>query len=118
MGFFDKFRRKPSGKDDFAKLMLDRIRQGGEKGRLVYDAKEFRIQGESERAFAMSLVNAYQEYCAADEGSREKVVGQWVRGWFSLFKESPTDYEDAKARPAARHAIPRVLRPDQPLRRS
>ena len=36
-----KQKPKPLSKDDFAKLMMDRIRQTGEKGKIVYDSKEF-----------------------------------------------------------------------------
>ena len=32
----------PLSKDDFAKLMMARIRETGEKGKIVYELKEFR----------------------------------------------------------------------------
>ena len=38
-------------KDDFAKLMMDSIRQTGEKGKIVYEPEEFRLRGEG-KAFA------------------------------------------------------------------
>ena len=79
----------PPTKDDFAKLLTDRIRQAGEKGNIVYEAEEFRLRGEGERAPVIFLTNAYKEYCAADEDVREQVVRHWVRNWFSLRRTRP-----------------------------
>ena len=50
-------------KDDFAKLLMDRIRQAGEKGKIVYDPEEFPLRGEGKTFAAMFLTNAYKEYC-------------------------------------------------------
>ena len=86
----------PPTKDDFAKLMTDRIRQAGEKGCIVYEPEEFRLRGEGERTAAIFLHNAYKEYCSADEDVRERVVRHWVRNWFSALKDAPEEFEDAK----------------------
>ena len=83
-------------KDDFAQLMIDRIQQAGEKGRIAYHAEEFRLRGEGERSAALMLGNAYKEYCAAKEDHRERVVRHWVRNWFSLLRDMPEDFEDVK----------------------
>ena len=83
-------------KDDFAQLMIARIQQAGEKGRVAYHAEEFRLRGEGERSTALMLGNAYKEYCAADEEHRERVVRLWVRNWFSLLRDMPDDFEDVK----------------------
>ncbi len=86
----------PLSKDDFAKLLMDRIRQAGEKGSIVYEPEEFRLRGEGKQAFAFFLGNAYKEYCSADEDSRGRVIGHWARGWFALGKDAPDDFEDVK----------------------
>ena len=86
---------KPT-KDEFAKLMTDRIRQTGEKGKIVYEPEEFRLRGEGKTYAAMFLANAYQEYCAADVDSREYVVKHYVRNWFAASKEMPEEFEDVK----------------------
>ena len=88
--------KKPPTKDQFARLLLDRIHQAGEKGNVVYEADEFRLRGEGEKYAAMFLINAYKEYCVADRDSRERVVKLWVRNWFAASKEMPEDFEDAK----------------------
>ena len=51
--------------DDFAKLLVDRIRQADEKGNIVYESNEFRLRREGERGAIIFLANAYREYCAA-----------------------------------------------------
>ncbi len=57
--------KNPLTKDNFAKLVIDRIRQAGEKGNAVYETEEFRLRGEGERGAIIFLANAYREYCAA-----------------------------------------------------
>jgi uncharacterized protein YtpQ (UPF0354 family) len=86
----------PITKDDFAKLLADRIQQAGEKGGIVYEPEEFRLRGEGERAATIFLTNAYKEYCSADEGLRERVIKHWVRNWFGMSKDMPEDFEDVK----------------------
>jgi uncharacterized protein YtpQ (UPF0354 family) len=86
----------PLTKDDFAKLLVDRIRQAGEKGKVVYEPEEFRLRGEGERGTIIFLTNAYKEYCSAGEDVRERVVKLWVRNSFSLSKDMPEDFEDVK----------------------
>ncbi len=56
--------KTPLNKDDFAKLMMARIRETGEKGKIVYDSKEFSLRGEGKTFAAMFLTNAYAEYCS------------------------------------------------------
>jgi hypothetical protein len=83
-------------KDEFAKLMTDRIRAAGEKDNIAYEAEEFRLHGEGERAGVIFLINAYKEYCAAPTDARERVIKNWVRNWFAVSKKMPEDFEDVK----------------------
>ena len=76
--------------------MMDRIRETGEKGKIVYDSKEFSLRGDGKTYAAMFLTNAYKEYCAAPLADRSRVVRHYVRNWFSASKEMPEDFEDAK----------------------
>lgn len=86
----------PLTKDDFAKLMMDRIRETGEKGKLVYDSKEFSLRGEGKTYAAMFLTNGYIEYCSAPLADRGRVIRHYVRNWFSASKEMPEEFEDVK----------------------
>jgi hypothetical protein len=83
-------------RDDFAQIMIGRIQHAGEKGRIEYQAEEFRIRGEGERSAALMLGNAYKEYCAAEGEHRERVLRHWVRNWFSVLRDMPEDFEDVK----------------------
>ena len=64
----------PPTKDDFARLLSDRIRQAGEKCDIIYEVDEFRLRGQGERACILHLHNAHREYCAVDVDSREQVI--------------------------------------------
>ena len=86
----------PPTHDEFAKLMMDRIHQAGEKCKIVYETEEFRLRGEGKQTAVVYLGNAYQEYCTAPDDVREKVLKHWVRNWFCVLKESPEEFEDAK----------------------
>jgi uncharacterized protein YtpQ (UPF0354 family) len=88
--------KTPRSKDDFAKHMMDTIRQTGEKGKIVYDSEEFSLRGEGKTYAAMFLTNAYREYCAAPFADRSRIVRHYVRNWFSASKEMPEDFEDVK----------------------
>jgi hypothetical protein len=83
-------------KDDFAQLMIGRIQQAGEKGRITYQPEAFRLRGEGEQSAALMLGNAYREYCVAGEAERERIIRRWVRNWFSLLRDMPEDFDDAK----------------------
>ncbi len=87
--------KKPT-KDDFATLLMDRIRQAGEKSKLVYNPEAYLLRGEAEHSTTIYLDDAYQEYCAAPEDVREKIIKVWVRGWFSYRRGLPDDFADAK----------------------
>jgi len=76
--------KTPPSQDDFAKLLMDRIRQAGEKGKIICETEGFCLRGEGKAYAAMFLTNAYKEYCAADSNGRERVIETWVRNWFFL----------------------------------
>ena len=88
--------KAPPTKADFAKLMMDRIHQAGERGNIIFEPEEFRIRGEGERGVVVFLGNAYQEYCAAGKENREQVLKMWVRNWFFYLRDVPEEFEDAK----------------------
>lgn len=39
----------PPTKDDFAQLLMDRIRQAGEQGNIAHEPEQFRLRGEGKR---------------------------------------------------------------------
>ena len=86
----------PPTKDEFAKLLIDRIHQAGETGNIIYEPEEDRIRGEGEKGVIVFLPNAYQEYCGASEAAREQILKHWVRNWFSCHRGMPEEFEDIK----------------------
>ncbi len=83
-------------KDEFAELLMNRIHQTGEKGKLIYEPEEFCLRAEGDKLAVMSLDNAYKNYCAVDADSRERVVKNWVRTWFRAPRQMPEEFEDVK----------------------
>ncbi len=56
MGLLDKFfGPKPPGKDKFAKMVIAGIQRAGEKGKIVYDPKQFRLFREGEEGTRLSV---------------------------------------------------------------
>ncbi len=43
MGLFS-FSNKPPGQDQFARMVLNVVRQAGEKGKIIYDRGQFRLR--------------------------------------------------------------------------
>jgi hypothetical protein len=69
-------------KDEFAKLLMDRICQAGEKNEIIYDPQEFCLHGASDQHHAIFLSYALAEYRSASEEKREEVLTNWMRDWF------------------------------------
>jgi uncharacterized protein YtpQ (UPF0354 family) len=85
---------RPS-KDRFAKLVLDGIRQAGDKREIVYDRGKFRLTLADDSGNTMFLQNVYADYCNAPESDRDKTLARIVRNWFAFGKSMPEDFEDA-----------------------
>jgi hypothetical protein len=94
MGLFDKL-SGPPGKQEFARLLAEAIRQAGETVALRYDAEAFRlvVEGQDKRFF--NLANLYREYCATPSAKREPVLRHYVRSWFANRKRLPATFEAA-----------------------
>ncbi len=87
-----------TSKDDFAKLLMDRIHQAGEKGEIAYDPEEFCLRRKGDLRATMPLGNAYNEYITADDADGcDRVVKARVRLWFSAYRQFPEDFQDAKS---------------------
>ena len=94
MGLFDKlFKPKAPSQDQFAKLVMDGIRQAGENRTLAYDQQAFRVSVERHSLF---LNNLYDEYCAAPKANRSHVLKKLVRSWFGIERPAPEDFNDLK----------------------
>jgi len=84
----------PLTQDQFAKMILRRLRRAGIKGKLVYDPREFWIRETEGMQFF--LANAYAEDCRAAKADRELILKRFIASWASSHVQAPEDFEDAK----------------------
>ena len=87
---------EPPDRDHFAALILEGIRQAGEKGPLQYDSTTFTIRAEGQGHNQASLGNVYNEYRISDPDARVRLVRNFVRSWFAPLKGVPEDFEDVQ----------------------
>jgi hypothetical protein len=95
MGFLDTV-CGPHGKDKFARMMMEAIRQAGETSPLHYDPEQFRLVREGHPKNESNLGGVYNEYCAAPKDKREIIFQNFVRTWFSYRREIPSEFEDVR----------------------
>ena len=79
----------PLNKDDFAKLLMDRIRQEGENAEIIYNPEEYcllRVEG----GWIMTtfLSDVYKNWCAAENEGREGVIKTSVWNWFTMVRST------------------------------
>jgi hypothetical protein len=95
MGFFSKVFGGSPGKDEFARLIMDSIRQAGEKATVRYDAAEFQLVADrGDNPQFLNLINGFNEYCAGSREQRGNVVRRFTRTWFAYLQEIPKDFAD------------------------
>ena len=85
----------PPSRDDFARLMLDALKQAGETDDVRYDAEQFQLRAEGAASRLLNLANVYREYSQAPAAQRPEVLRRYVRSWFAYRKELPATLEDA-----------------------
>ena len=67
---------RPPTKDEFAKLVRERIRKAGETADIVYDRERFCLFQGDKDGHTLFLANAYTVYCSAPEAQRPQVLQQ------------------------------------------
>ncbi len=87
---------KEPAKDEFAQLVIARLRETGLTGEISYDAEEFEISVAGEIRSTLYLGNAYQEYCSFSQEDRPHSLRRFVRGWLDAHKPTPDEYADVR----------------------
>jgi hypothetical protein len=82
--------------DEFAQLVIARLRETGLPGEMSYDSGEFQVVVEGEIKSILFLGNAYREYCSVSEKHRPNSLRRFVRGWLDAHKPAPDEYADIK----------------------
>ena len=95
MGLLDRFLNRPPSRDQFAQLILKRIRKGGDSRPVTYDPQGFRlIRPDNYISF---LGNLYEEYLRAEKSSRDEVIRRFLTLWFTAGLQLPEKFDDASA---------------------
>jgi uncharacterized protein DUF1444 len=95
MGLFDFLSKRPPEKDDFAQMLLKRIRKSGDHGPLTYDSAGFRFVRTESNVFFLD--NLYQEYLRAGRRDRKTLINNFLAMWNTMDLELPEEFSDARA---------------------
>jgi hypothetical protein len=83
-------------KDAFAQMLIGKLRAAGETEEIHYDSKEFMLfigAGMERRVF---LGNLFRDHNLAKPENKPKIVRNFVRSCFAVYRTVPTDFEDIK----------------------
>lgn len=80
--------------DDFAKVVIARLREVGVTGEISYDPDEFQISVAGEKETTLFLHNTYREYSTVSSEDRPQVLRRFVRAWLQAHKSPPEEYAD------------------------
>jgi hypothetical protein len=70
-------------KGEFAALLIARIHHAGETDNIIFDQGEDRLRSEGSVVVTLPLKDAYGQYCAAADQSREAILKCWGENWAS-----------------------------------
>src|SRR5208282_2800690 len=80
--------------DEFAQLVIARLRETGVTGEISYDPEEFEISVAGEIKSVLYLGNAYRDYCSCSDKDRPESLRRFVRSWLDAHKPAPEEYAD------------------------
>ena len=83
-------------KDEFAQLVMARLRETGMTGEISYDPEEFQISVAGKITSTLFLGNAYREYSSLAPEDRSNSLRRFVRGWLDAHKPTPDEYADIR----------------------
>jgi hypothetical protein len=82
--------------DEFAKLVIDRLREAGVTDEISYDPQQFQVSVAGEKESVLFLHNSYWEYCTVSAEHRPQALRRAVRGWLQAHKPPPEEYADIR----------------------
>jgi hypothetical protein len=95
MGLLDRILNRPPTRDQFARMMLKRIRKSGDQRPIEYDAEKFQFRrNNSQISF---LGNVYLEYLRCERGGREQLIRNFLAMWYTTERDVPDDFDLVKA---------------------
>ncbi len=87
---------KPTSQDEFARLVMNSLRQTGVSGEISYDPEQFQVMVEGKAESILFLTNAYREYRTVSEEHRPQALQKFIRGWLQAHKSPPEEYADIR----------------------
>jgi hypothetical protein len=95
MGFLDRILKRPLSQDDFARLLLKRIRASGDARPVEYDAEKFQLK--KSESWVSYLGNIYQEYQRLEPDEREQLIRRFLTMWHTTDLPVPEEFDLVKA---------------------
>ena len=85
-----------AAQEAFARLLLGRLKQGGEPSEVEYNAESFTLRRlHDDQTFFLG--NAYAEYQRSAVDEKEQVIRVFLSTWFTSQFELPESFDDAKS---------------------
>jgi uncharacterized protein YtpQ (UPF0354 family) len=72
----------PRDKEQFARLVIDRLKQAGETGPIVYDSGNFALTLDDDETCTFELANVYAQYRSLPEDKQNELLQRVVDAWF------------------------------------
>lgn len=85
----------PPSQNQFARMVMARLRRGGISGALTYNAEEFAIR--HDKHGVMFLHNAYAEYGRVSRSQQRTVLDRLVILWSTTQHDLPEDFNDVRS---------------------
>jgi hypothetical protein len=95
MGLLDRFRNRPPSRDEFAQMLLKRIRASGDARPITYDPDAFRFVKSAD--YVCFLGNTYQEFVRTTATEREETIRRFLTLWHTMELPAPEEFNDVKA---------------------
>ena len=95
-----KKRRAPPSQKEFASLVVDRLREAGVPGDIVYDPDKFQVTVASEgngKTAVLHLGNGYRDYCSISEEDRPEALRRYLGAILDAYKTTPEDFADVQS---------------------
>jgi hypothetical protein len=95
MGFFDRLLKRPPSPDQFARMLIERLRASGETGPINYDSERFGLRKSNDWMFFLN--NFYQQHQRLPKAEHENLIRSFLTTWHTSGLKAPQDFADATA---------------------
>jgi hypothetical protein len=86
----------PRDKEQFARLVIDRLKQAGETAPIIYNSDDFSLTLDADGTCTFELANVYAQYRSLPEDKQKELLQRVVDAWFG--HDLPGHFEDLHPR--------------------